>query len=61
VGRTIKVLIEGQLVARPVLREPILDGVFMFQMPGLGEVAAKRLAERLSSGGVKLEVEAAPQ
>ena len=55
VGRTTEFRVDGRVLMKPVIREPLLAGVF--EISGhysLNE--AKDIAQRLSSGG-KIEVE----
>jgi preprotein translocase subunit SecD len=59
VGRTIEIRIDGRVMMKPVIREPITGGI--------GQVAgsfsageAKAIADRLTSGAARLEVEAVP-
>jgi hypothetical protein len=56
IGRTLVLRIDGQIVSEPIIREPIKGGVV--QISGdmtLKDAAA--LAERLSKGEAKIEVE----
>ena len=58
VGRRVDVRIDGKVVMRPIIREPILRGVLQISGPPLEEL--RQLANRLSAGNVKLEVDLAP-
>jgi preprotein translocase subunit SecD len=56
IGRTTEIRVDGHVVAAPVIREPILGG--SVQVSGNFTVAAaKELAERLTKGAAKVEVE----
>ncbi len=55
VGRKTEIRIEGKVIMRPVIREPILGGVIQISGSSLDELNA--LASRLSAGNVKIEVE----
>ena len=56
IGRTLVLRIDGQVVAEPIIREPIKSGVV--QISGSMTVNdAAALAERLSKGVAKIEVE----
>jgi len=56
IGRVLVLRIDGQVVAEPVIREPIKNGVV--QISGNMTVKdAAALAERLSKGEAKIEVE----
>jgi preprotein translocase subunit SecD len=55
VGRTTEFRVDGRVVMRPVIREPLLAGVF--EISGRFDMTeAKDIAKRLSSG-TKIEVE----
>lgn len=58
VGRKTEVRIEGKVVMKPVIREPILGG--RLQISGIQIEEAHALARRLSAGNVKIEVEVVP-
>jgi preprotein translocase subunit SecD len=59
VGRTAAILIDGRVMTKPVIREPILGGSgqisghFSFEQ-------AREIALRLSSGAAKMEIEIVP-
>ena len=56
IGRTLVLRIDGQVAAEPIIREPIKNGVV--QISGSMTVNdAAALAERLSKGVAKVEVE----
>jgi preprotein translocase subunit SecD len=56
IGKPMEFRVDGRVVMKPVIREPILGG--SGQISGSFNVdQAKALAERLSSGAGKLEVE----
>jgi hypothetical protein len=56
VGRRLVLRIDGQVVSEPIIREPIKGGVV--QISGdMTEKDAAALAERLSKGEAKIEVE----
>ena len=56
VGRPIAILVDGRVLMKPVIREPVVGGTL--QISGNLTVAdAKMLAERLASGKARLEVE----
>jgi preprotein translocase subunit SecD len=55
IGRTAEFRMDGRVVMKPVIREPLLGGVF--EISGRFDMAeAKDIAKRLSSG-TKIEVE----
>ena len=56
IGRPMEMRVDGRVIHKPVIREPILGG--SGQLTGFGVDEGKALAERLSSGSTKLEVEA---
>jgi preprotein translocase subunit SecD len=58
VGRKMDLRVDGRTVMSPVIREPIVGGTGQI-IGGLTADGARELAERLSSGAAKLEVEAA--
>jgi preprotein translocase subunit SecD len=49
--------VDGRVIQEPVIREPILGG--SGQLIGFGVDEGKALAERLSSGAAKIEIETA--
>jgi preprotein translocase subunit SecD len=56
IGRVLVLRIDGQVAAEPIIREPIMNGVL--QISGSMTVKdAAALAERLSKGEAKIEVE----
>jgi preprotein translocase subunit SecD len=56
INRTVEIRIDGQVVLNPIIREPILGG--SVQVSGSFTVAAaQELAERLTKGAAKVEVE----
>jgi len=58
VGKAMELRVDGRTVMKPVIREPITAG--SGQIAGALTVQqAREMAERLSSGAAKLEVEAA--
>jgi preprotein translocase subunit SecD len=59
IGRPLEVRVDGRLVMKPVIREPILAGKGQLS-GGLSVEQAKDLAARLSDGTAKMEIEAAP-
>jgi preprotein translocase subunit SecD len=56
VGHVMELRVDGKVLSRPVIREPILQGVGQISGP-LSVPDARDLAARLSSG-TKLEIEA---
>jgi len=56
VGFPVEMRIDGKSVAKPVMREPITGGVFQISMDSMER--ARQLADQLSHGSVRLEVEA---
>jgi preprotein translocase subunit SecD len=56
VGRRTEVRIDGQVVMSPIIREPILGGSLQVS-GGFTLKDAQELAERLNSGGARIEVE----
>jgi preprotein translocase subunit SecD len=57
VGRKGAILVDGRVVTKPVIREPILGGAGQIS-GGFSVDEAKDIADRLSSGAAKMEVEA---
>jgi preprotein translocase subunit SecD len=59
VGRKTELRVDGRVIMKPVIREPILGG--SGQLSGsLTLDEAKDIAERLSAGSAKIEVELVP-
>jgi preprotein translocase subunit SecD len=58
VGYPVDFRIDGKSLMKPVIREPITGGSFHVTMNSLEE--ARQLADRISQGPVKLEVEPIP-
>jgi preprotein translocase subunit SecD len=58
VGRKTEIRIDGKVMMRPIIREPILGGVLQISGSSLNDLRA--LASRLSAGSVKIEVEVVP-
>ena len=58
VGSPVDFRIDGKSMLKPVIREPITGGVFHVTVNSLEE--ARQLADRISQGAVKLEVEPVP-
>jgi hypothetical protein len=56
-GEWVEVRVDGHVIMKPRVREPILGGTLEFN-GGLTAAQAKDMASRLSSGAGKLEVEA---
>jgi hypothetical protein len=56
IGRRLVLRIDGKIVAEPIIREPILGGVVQIS-GGFTVKDAAELAERLSRGEAKVEVE----
>ena len=56
VGKPIEIRIDGRVMSKPVIREPILGGRGQIS-GGFTVDEARALAERLSSGSGKLEIE----
>jgi preprotein translocase subunit SecD len=56
VGKAMELRVDGRTVMKPVIREPITGGSGQIA-GGLTVQQARELAERLSSGAAKLEVE----
>lgn len=57
VGRKAEIRVDGRALSAPVIREPILGGSGQISA-GFKLDEAKELADRLSSGRAKMEVEA---
>ena len=57
VGRKVEIRVDGRALMAPVIREPILGGMGQIAA-GLKLDEAKALADRLSSGRAKMEIEA---
>jgi preprotein translocase subunit SecD len=57
VGRKVEIRVDGRALVAPVIREPILGGMGQISA-GLKVDEARDLADRLSSGRAKMEVEA---
>jgi preprotein translocase subunit SecD len=57
VGRKAEIRVDGRTLVAPVIREPILGGSGQISA-GLKLDEAKNLADRLSSGRARMEVEA---
>jgi preprotein translocase subunit SecD len=58
-GYPIELRVDGQSIFKAVLREPITGGVFQVNTDTIEE--ARRLADKLSHGPVRVEFEAASQ
>lgn len=58
VGRRAEIRIDGKVMLKPIIREPILSGSLQISGPPLEEL--RMLAKRLSAGGVNIEVELVP-
>ena len=58
IGKAMELRIDGRTVMKAVIREPITGGAGQIA-GGLTAQQAREMAERLSSGAAKLEVEAA--
>ena len=56
VGHPVEMRIDGKSVVKSVMREPITGGVLQITMGSIAE--ARALADKLSHGSVRLEVEA---
>ena len=56
VGRTIEVRIDGKVVMRPIIREPIKGGSVQVS-GGFTPKEAQELADRLNSGAARVEAE----
>jgi preprotein translocase subunit SecD len=59
VGYPVEMRIDGQSIIKAVLREQITGGVFQVTIDSMEE--ARRLADKLSHGPAKVELEAASQ
>jgi preprotein translocase subunit SecD len=60
VGRKLAVSIDGRVVMKPIIREPILGGAL--QISGNFSVEeAREIAARLASGAAKMEMEIVPE
>jgi preprotein translocase subunit SecD len=59
VGRTTELRVDGRVVMKPVIREPILGGAGQIA-GGFKFNEAKDIADRLTAGTAKLEVEVVP-
>jgi preprotein translocase subunit SecD len=60
IGRVMAFRVDGKVVMKPVIREPVVGG--SFQISGnLTTNDVKRLAAQLSSGVARIEVEVEPQ
>ena len=57
VGRKAEIRVDGRALSAPVIREPILGGSGQISA-GFELDEAKELADRLSSGRAKMEIEA---
>jgi SecD/SecF fusion protein len=57
VGRKAAIRVDGRVVMKPVIREPILGGAGQLS-GGFSVDEAKDIADRLSSGAARMEVEA---
>lgn len=58
VGQTMEIRIDGKVLARAVLREPLLSSVF--QISGREPAEADALVDRISTAGAKLEIAIVP-
>ena len=56
IGRTIEIRVDGKVVMRPIVREPIMGGSVQLS-GGLTLTEAKELADRLNSGSARVEAE----
>jgi preprotein translocase subunit SecD len=56
VGRPMAIIIDGRVMLKPVIREPITGGTGQISS-NLTAADAKALAERLASGKARLEIE----
>jgi len=56
VGRPMALIVDGRVLTKPVIREPIIGGAGQISA-NLSAADAKALAERLASGKARLEVE----
>jgi preprotein translocase subunit SecD len=59
VGRPMEIRVDGRVITKPVIREPIVGGSGQL-FGGLSVDQAKDIAERLSTGTAKLEIEVVP-
>ena len=59
VGSRVDFRIDGKSMMKPVIRAPVAGGVFHVPVNSLEE--AHQLADRISQGSAKLEVEPAPR
>jgi len=60
VGRAMEVRVDGRVIMTPVIREPIVGGTGQL-LGGFSTAEANALAERLSTGNAKIEVEIVPK
>jgi preprotein translocase subunit SecD len=58
VGKTLAIRVDGRVLSKPVVREPILGGSGQIS-GGLTAEQARDIANRLASGAAKLEFEVA--
>jgi preprotein translocase subunit SecD len=59
IGRAVEIRVDGRVMMKPVIREPIVGGIGQVA-GGFNAAEARTLADRLTSGAAKLEVEAVP-
>ena len=57
IGRKMELRVDGKVVTAPVIREPITGGAGQIADRALTAEAVKALAERLSAGKAKIEIE----
>jgi preprotein translocase subunit SecD len=55
-GKAMEIRVDGRAISKPVIREPILGGTGQIA-GGFTAAQAREMAERLSTGAAKLEVE----
>jgi preprotein translocase subunit SecD len=57
VGRKVDIRIDGKTVISPVIREPILQGTVQVSNDGWTAAYVRELADRLSAGKSRIEIE----
>ncbi|MGH6769241.1 MAG: SecDF P1 head subdomain-containing protein [Xanthobacteraceae bacterium] len=61
VGRPMAFRVDGKVLMKPVIREPVLGGAFQISNSSFTVEEVKSLAAQLSSGAAKIQVEIDPQ
>jgi preprotein translocase subunit SecD len=57
IGHKMELRVDGKAVTAPVIREPILGGSGQISEKSMTVESAKAIAERLSTGKAKIEIE----